>query len=182
VRDPIGSLLDAVERDVGGIAIVWCPDLGTRAWLVDELESLVSSDRRPFRATSLEEALSEPDRLALWVPDNEAEAVLDLDAGRDLLRNEDRPRTRPIVLFLLRDGDGARALRTTATSLWSATGGNLVDPEELAEIDVAAERRSFEEDLGKTPEAWLEAWRSGSLPHTAENFAVAYRAKLLESP
>lgn len=180
MRDPIRSTLGAIERDVGGIAIVWCPDFGLRQWLVGEVESLVPSNRGAFRTASLEEALAAPDRLALWVPADETEAVLDLDGSRDRLRNDERPRTQPIVLFLLRHGDGKDALERLTTSLWSITGGSDVDPEDLAEIDLPVERQLFEEDYGRTPEAWLEDWRKDAMPLTSENIGISYRAKLLE--
>jgi hypothetical protein len=135
VRDSIAAILSAVERDVGGVAIVWCPDLGLREWLVGEVEALVSSDRQPVRVTSLDAALAAHDRMALWLPTNEREAVLALDGSRDLLRNPEHPRTQPIVLFLIRGADGARALRDEATSLWSIVVGSDVDPEALSEVD-----------------------------------------------
>jgi hypothetical protein len=180
MRDPIRSTLNAIERDRGGVAIVWCPDLGLRQWLVDEVESLVPSNRGAFRTTSLEDALAAPDRLALWMPEDETEAVLDLDGSRDRLRNEERPRTQPIVLFLLRHGDGADTLARLSTSLWSITGGSDVDPEDLTEIDLPAERQRFEAEHGRTPEAWLGDWRNDTMPLTSENIGISYQAKLLE--
>lgn len=182
MRDPVQATLSAVERDLGGVAIVWCPDLGLREWLVDEVESLLSSDCRAFRTNTLEQALANPDRLALWTPDDEMEAVLDLDGSRDRLRNDEHPRTQPVVLFLLRHGDGAATLAAQTTSLWSVIGGSDVDPERLAEIDVAAERASFENETGRSPEHWLRAWGDDAFPRDATSFGTYYRAKLLESP
>lgn len=180
MREPIQTLLGAIERDEGGIAVVWSPDMGLRSWLVGEVESLVPTSAEPFRTASIEEALASPDRMALLVPDDEEATVLDLDGSRDRLRDEDHPRTQPIVLFLLRHGDGARALAQQAISLSSWIGGSDADPEALAEIDVVAERARFEEKTGKTPEAWLASWRAEEVPQTGENFAMAYRAMLLE--
>ena len=119
MREPMQALLGAIERDEGGIAVVWCPDMGLREWLVGEVESLVPTATQPFRASTVEEALVLPNRMALLIPDNEEEVVLDLDGSRDRLRNEENPRTQPIVLFLLRNGDGQRALAEKAISLAS---------------------------------------------------------------
>ena len=85
-----------------------------------------------------------------------------------------------MVLFLLRNGDGAAALAQDATSLWSTTLGSDVDPERLAEVDVEAERSTFEENHGRSPTDWLIAWRAGTVEQTGVNFATAYRAMLLE--
>jgi len=180
MREPIQALLGAIERDEGGIAVVWCPDMGLREWLVGEVESLVPTATQPIRTSSVEEALTFPDRMVLLVPDNEEATVLDLDGCRDRLRDEDRPRTQPIVLFLLRHGDGARALAEQAISLSSWIGGSDADPEALAEIDVAAERARFEQETATTPEGWLSSWRAGRTQQTGESFAMAYRAMLLE--
>ena len=60
-----------------------------------------------------------------------------------------------MVLFLLRDGDGRRALAKEAPSLWSWATGSDSDPEALAEIDPAAERAAFEAQHGVTPEDWV---------------------------
>jgi hypothetical protein len=182
VRDPIQSLLTAIERDEGGIAIVWCPDSGLRDWLVDEVESLAPAGIECFRTSTVEAALTEPNGLVLLVPNNERDVVLNLDGSRDRLRNEERPRTQPIVLFLLRGGDGQEALAKEAIALGSWVGGSDTDPEELSQIDLTAEREIFEGREQLTPEVWLARWRSGQLPRTSANFRIAYRASLLVEP
>jgi hypothetical protein len=178
MRDAIGSLASALQRDEGGLAIVWCPDLGLRDWLVGEVESLAPRAARPVRVSGAEEAIAVPDRMVLLVPMDEREVVLDLDASRDRLLEP--VRTHPVVLFLLREGDGRRALAESAPSLWSWAAGSDADPEALAEIDPAAERRAFEETHGATPEAWLIRWRAGAVARDAQSLSVAYRAMLLE--
>lgn len=185
MRDPIQALANALERDEGGVVVVWCPDFGLRAWFVDEVESLARPEARPLHTTTVEQALAAPDRLALLVPNNEREAVLDLDGSRDrLLGTEDGTpaRTQPVVLFLLRDGDGRRALAEEAPSLWSWVAGNDPDPEALAEVDVDTERRAFEQETGQSPEAWLAEWRRESLSPSPKTYRLAYRAMLLERP
>lgn len=178
MRDPIGSLTGALQRDKGGLAIVWCPDLGLRDWLIGEVESLAPRGARPIRVSSAEEAIGAPDRMVLLVPQDEREVVLDLDALRDQLLEHDR--TFPVVLFLLRDGDGQRALAEDAPSLWSWAAGSDADPEAIAEIDLVVERAAFETRHGATPEAWLARWRAEEIARSAENLSAAYRAMLLE--
>jgi hypothetical protein len=177
MRDAIGTLANALQRDKGGLAIVWCPDLGLRQWLVGEVESLAPTGARPIQVSGVEEAIGAPDRMVLLVPGDEREVVLDLDASRDRLLEPER--THPVVLFLLRGGDGQRALAESAPSLWSWAAGSDADPEELAEIDLTAERAAFEAKHGATPEEWLARWRAEKIAHSAQNLSVAYRAMLL---
>jgi len=155
MRDPIQALMTAMERDLGGVAVVWCPDLGLREWLVGEVESLAPAGSDPAVVDGVEAALAQPKRLMLLVPGNDREVVLDLDASRDRLRSEDAPRTQPIVLFLLRNGDGEKALATEAISLASWVSGSDADPDALAQVDARAEREAFEHEVGTTPEEWL---------------------------
>ena len=181
MREANQATLGAIGRDTGGVAIVWYPDLGMRQWVMDDVSSLLDIGVVPLRIDSLEEALQAPDRLVLWAPADEAAAVLELDGSRDRLRNPERPRTQPLVLFLMRNGDGARVLDSEATSLSSIVAGNCVDPEELSEVNVPAERAQFQRVEGKSPEQWLEAWRRGMVEPTSQSIATSYRAKLLEA-
>lgn len=180
MRDPVQAMINAIERDKGGVAVIWCPDLGLRDWLVGEVESVAAADAHPVRKEDVEAALAEPSRLVLLVPQNEYEVVLELDASRD--RVLEAQRSQPIVLFLIRGGDGQRALAAEAMSLASWIGGSDADPDAIAHVDAKVEREAFEHDLGITPETWLEGWRKGSRPQTAENYRTAYRAMLLEAP
>jgi hypothetical protein len=179
MRNAIQSLLNAIDREAGGVAVVRCPDLGIRAWLVEQVESLFPDDVAALRVGDVEAALREPDRLVLLIPQEELNVVLDLDASRDRML-EGPARSQPIVLFLLRDGDGERALASEAPSLRSWISGSDVDPEALAEIDIVRERGGFEAVHRETPEVWLERWRTGTLDMTAANFRTAFDASLLE--
>lgn len=172
------TLVNALERDDGGLAIVLCPDLRRREWLVGDVESIVPSGACALRTSSVVEALERRDQLVLLVPSDEREVVLDLDACRD--QALEPARSQPIVLFLLRGGDGYDALAREAPSLWSWACGSDVDPEAMAEVDVATGRRDFEQQTGKAPEDWLALWLAGAMPMTSANYALAYRAKLLE--
>lgn len=179
MRNAIQSLLNAVDRDSGGVAVVLCPDFGLRDWLAEQVESLVPEEAYPLRVSNAEDAIAAPTRLALLLPENEREAVLDLDASRDRILHGPG-RAHPIVLFLLRDGDGEHALAREAPSLRSWISGSDVDPEKLAEVDVPKERAAFAAKHGVTPESWLTQWRSGSLPQNGENYRTAYDALLIE--
>lgn len=179
MRNAIESLLNAIDRDPGGVAIVLCPDFGLRDWLVEQVESLIPEGANAVRVTEVEAALAEPTRLVLLIPKDERGVVLDLDASRDRALQEPA-RSQPIVLFLLRGGDGERTLANEAPSLRSWVGGSDADPEKRAEVDVPGERAGFETEHGVTPEAWLSKWRLGELPETASNFRTAHEAMLLE--
>lgn len=178
MRESNQSLVGALERDVGGLAIVFCPDLKRREQLVDEVASLASSSQPPLRTADVRTAIAAHDRLVLLIPGNEREVVLDLDGSRE--QTLEPPRTQPLVLFLMRDGDGSKALALEAPSVWSWASGNDVDPEALSEIDVEAERARFHERTGQTPEAWLARWRTGEIAQDAASYVLAYRAALLE--
>ena len=176
--NPTQALISAIERDVGGVAVVWCPDLGLREWLITEVEGLASADSHPLRTASIAEAIQTPHRMVLLVPQDERAVVEDLEGCRDQLL-ADPQRTQPVVLFLLRDGDGRLAL-ARAPSLSSWVRGSDVDPDGLAEVDVEADRSRFEAEVGRSVEDWLADWRAGRLPREGTAFARAYWAQLLE--
>jgi hypothetical protein len=178
--NPTQALLSAIERDLGGIAVVWCPDLGLRDWLVDEVAGLAAPHASPFRTVSVDEAIGTPHRMALLVPDDERATVEELEGRRDQLL-ADPPRTQPVILFLLRDGDG-RVELARSPSLSSWVRGSDVDPDQLAVVDVASERAHFEAEVGQSVEDWLARWRAGTLDRNGETFARAYWAALLERP
>ncbi len=178
MRNAVESLLNAIDRDPGGVAIVLFPDFGLRDWLVEQVEGLLPENANAVRLSDVEAALAEPSRLVLLIPKDERDAVLALDGSRDRILQEPE-RSQPIVLFLLRDGDGQRTLATNAPSLRSWVSGSDADPEKLAEIDVPRERVAFERAHGVTPEAWLAQWRSGALPQSGEDYRTAFDALLI---
>lgn len=179
MREPTFAVLNALERDAGGLALIWCPDLDLREWLVRDISSYLPVGLRPVQVATVAEALALPDELVFLVPRDEAGTVDDLEGSRDRVFDPDQPRTQPIVLFLLNGGDGQRVL-ANAPGLKSWLRGNDVDPEERAEIDEDTERQLFEQQTGQTPEGWLAAWRRGAHPHDDEHYECAYRALLLE--
>jgi hypothetical protein len=178
--NPTQALISAIERDLGGVAVVWCPDLGLRDWLVEEVTGLAAPDAQPFRTDSVDDAIRQPHRMALLVPNDEQAAVEELDGCRDQLL-ADPPRTQPVVLFLLREGDGRVAL-AKAPGLSSWVRGSDVDPEQIAEVDVPEDRARFQTETGQSVEDWLADWRAGTVRRDGEAFARAYWAALLERP
>ena len=94
MRDPVQAMINAIERDRGGVAIVWYPDLGLRDWLVGEVESLAPAGSHPVRKVDVDGALAAPASLVLLVPAGERDVVLDLDASRDRLLDAPGPRSR----------------------------------------------------------------------------------------
>lgn len=174
------ALISVITRDLGGVAVVWCPDLGLRDWLVDEVAGLAMPGAAPLLTASVGEAIAAPQRMALLVPTDERTVVEELEGRLDQLLT-DPIRTQPVVLFLLRDGDGQAAL-ARAPSLSSWVRGSNVDPDRVAEVDVLAERTRFQHETGETVEAWLVAWRAGDLPRDGETLSRAYLAALLEQP
>ena len=85
MRSPTEAILSAIERAPNGIGLVWCPDFELREWLVRETESLAPQAATSIVVDDVASALAQPDRLALLVPQDESEAVRDLDAMRDRL-------------------------------------------------------------------------------------------------
>lgn len=170
-------LLTALQREIGGIAVVWCGDFGLRDWLVEEVAGLAASDAAPLRTASVDEAVRTPHRLVLLIPADEAAAIEELDGRRDQFL--DPARTQPVVVFLLRDGAGQVAL-ANAPSLASWVRGSDVDPDLLAEVDAPSERARFEAEVGQSVEAWLDRWRAEEIQRSGESFTRAYWAMLLE--
>ncbi len=123
MRDPIGALAAALQRDEGGLAIVWCPDLGLRDWLAGQVESLAPTGTLPLRLSGVEDAIGAPDRMRCCsCPLDERAVVLDTDASRDRLLEP--PRARPVVLLPATRRRRKACLAEDAPSLWSwAMGG-----------------------------------------------------------
>ena len=204
MRDATPCLYNAIYRDTGGVAMVFCPDIASRNSLVEEVEDMLPSRECAIRETSVTEALKRPSQLILLVPDDERKAVLELDANRDRMLNPQNmlvlddeefaelglaanlvrmlcppKRCQPMVLFLLREGEGANTLAEKAPSIRSWVGGCDVDPQELALFDPREERAEFERKRKMSPETWLEKWRSGKLRKTALGNRITYIATLI---
>jgi hypothetical protein len=76
MRNAVQSMLNAVDREAGGVAMVLCPDFGLRDWLVEQVESLVPEAVHALRGSGVEAALAEPTRLVLLIPTDDANATL----------------------------------------------------------------------------------------------------------
>lgn len=157
--------------------MVWCPDLGLREWLVDEVAGLAELGAEPFRTDSVHKAIQTPQRMVLLVPSNERAVVEEREVRRDQLLAP--PRTQPVVVFLPRNGDGWAAL-ANAPGLSSRVRGSDVDPDQIAAVDVAADRARFQAEVGRSVEDWLTDWSADKIPRNGESFARAYWAALLE--
>lgn len=173
--DPAAEVWNALNSGASPIVVVYYPDLGARRAAVEEVASIASPKWPLHETTTVSDAWEHPDSLVLLIPEDERTVVEDLDGLRDAFG----ARTRPVVLFLMRDGDGARLLPTTL-SLVGWVRGSDVDPDRAADIDEEAERQKFERLTGMTVEAWLVRYRAGEVPADAPGLARTYRALLLE--
>ena len=117
MRKSNDAIVSAMERDLGGLAIIYCTDLQVRDQLADNVESLAPSAWRALRTPHVRTAIAAHDRFVLLIPENEREVVLDLDGSRE--QTFDPPRRLPIFLFLIRDGEGSATLATDAASVRS---------------------------------------------------------------
>lgn len=175
MADPAAEVWNALNSGATPIVVVYYPDLGARRAAVEEVAS-IASPRWPLHETSsVPDALEHPDSLVFLIPGDERAAVEDLDGLRDAFGT----RRLPVVLFLMRNGDGARLLPETL-GLVGWVRGNDVDPDRAAQIDEKAERREFERLTGETVESWLARYRAGDVPADAAGLARTYRALLLE--
>lgn len=175
MSDPAEAISSALHRDPG-VAVLVYPDLWTRGWVESEAHSLAG--RAVTVVASVDEALrAPPDDLVLLIPPDEVAAVYALDGSRDRVLG--LARTAPIVLFLLREGPGWRALYSDCPSLASWVSGSDPDPDALAQIDVEAERARFVAATGQEPEAWLAAWDAGAVERDGDGIARLHDALLL---
>jgi hypothetical protein len=161
---------------IGGapVVAVYFPDFGLRENIVEEVETTLPPTQPTRQVSSLKEALkSDPNHVVLFDPVDEAATLEELEAMREQLVG----RNQPIVLFLLREGPGAKRL-PDLPSLSSWIRGNEVDPEQLAEIDPIEARRMFELETGLGPEQWLDA-HAGSL--SSQPLGLYYRALFLRN-
>ena len=177
MRRESGSALWRVLHEGSPISCVYYADLVGREDTAELLEAFAQDSHVVRRTARVDDAFDEAcaKTALLLLPDDERDAVLELDGRREALAE----RQAPVVLFLLRDGQGARAL-AEAPGLAGWLRGRDVDPERLDAMDLEAESASFEKDTGRTAAAWLSAWRAGELTDTLGNNLTLQRALLLE--
>lgn len=161
------------------LAVVWYADLRQREELVELIEAMAPPDVEVRRADRPDQMLGPGDdeAVVLLMPEDEVGAVTRLEVVRDLLSE----RRQPVLLFLLRGGAAAEALRDLP-GLSSWLRGREIDPDHLDSVDVAAERERFTDETGQSPEAWLARWQTGDLPDIGENVLTYHRAWLLADP
>jgi hypothetical protein len=175
MRDASSALWQAL-RSGNPIIVVLYEDAGLREELMSEMEALLPIGCKVLRSSDMAEAFRTPDTFLFLTPPDERQALLALDGRRDALLD----RRAPIILLLLRDGDGVRSL-SEVPGLASWLQGNEIDPYRLQQIDWKQEREAFERQTGLSPEGWLAAYRAGRLPDTLENGLLATQAGLLEN-
>lgn len=172
MRDPVGALWKAVESG-NPVMIVYYHDLGRRDALVSEVESLIEEGIVCVRTDDVQRAFSDLNSVLLLTPQEENLAVEVLEARLETLLS----RTQPLVLFLFAAGRGLESLRRSP-NLASWVRGSDIDPDQLAEVDLAMERQKFDKETGQTPESWLVGYRAGGKPE--EDVRFVYDALLLE--
>ena len=160
MRD-LSSLIQVAFATRRPVIAVRYGDVPEREDLVAALRAFAPAGVAIDESRTVDDAFQNPDHVVLLLPDNEAEAVKALAAGRDGL--EALGRTQPVFLFLLRGGTGDAALRASP-HLQSWMQGRDVDRELVESIDVPSERKRFQEEAGATPEEWLARWKAGGLP------------------
>lgn len=159
------------------LVIVFYEEPASRDRLIEDIEMLAPEGVELRRSSRVEEAFSTDSVLLVLTPADERKAVELLEGGRELMRG----RNLPAVLFLLRGGEAEHALaELPALASWSH--GVQVDAERAGEVDPEAERASFQQEVGRSPEEWLAEYRSGRITDTAENLLHVHRALFLERP
>ncbi len=174
--DPAARLWSAVRPGLP-LALVFYPDLGLKDEVAAEVESFFPPDTELRRLESVDDAVGHPNALVLLFPTNEKGALEALEGRRDMLLD----RELPIVVFILRHGDGAREL-PHLPGLAGWVRGRDVDPEEQAEVDLAAEREDFRAETGLTPDEWAAKHSPVADSLDTETLRLFFRSLLLREP
>lgn len=177
-RDPANSIATALDQDPSSVVVVYYPDFGLRSWIRREVATIAGVALTDIvDVDTADAAIKTHNKLVLLFPHDEAVAVAELDALRD--RMLEPPRTHPVVLFLVRGGDGEQAL-TRAPHLASWVRGRDPDPDALAEVPHDKLFATFLEDAGSTPKEWLAKWGRGELEDGSRTRSLLHLARLLE--
>jgi len=175
MRDASSALWQALQSG-NPIIVVLYEDADLREDLVSEMEALLPLGRKAQRSSDVTDVFTTLDVFLFLTPVDERQSLLVLDGRREALLD----RRAPVILLLLRDGEGVRSL-SEVPGLASWLQGNEIDPYSLQQIDWKQERATFERQTGMSPEGWLEAYRAGRIPDTLENGLLATQAGLLEN-
>ncbi len=162
-----------VTREASG----WSTTPPPKTANIADVLGIAPADADPMTVETYEAALAAPTRLVLLLPRDEVAAVLEMDGGRDRILSP--ARAQPVLLFLLRGGDGDRTLHTDATSLRSFVQGSEADPDLADTADPQAERAAFAEENAASPEIWLSRWADGEIAPSAAAYRTAVRARWL---
>lgn len=171
------SALWKLLRSGRPIACVLYEDWAAREQLIELSYLVAPSNYEVHRTESVADVVREDLRgtLLLLVPDNEIEAVRNLDAHREAIEQ----RAAPLVIFLLRRGPGLQEL-SARRKLESLLGDQELDPEDLDTFEMELERQRFCDLVAQTPEEWLSDWRAGKKADSPENNLRFHQALLLE--
>lgn len=142
---------------------------------IREVCALLDVEVESASVEDLDRAVAQPDRALLFLVPFHAqeETMAQLAVERDQLGR----RTKPLVMFLPRDGAGLSML-SGLPFLASWLRGRILDPE-LDLIDVETARSAFQHVTGRSPEAYLVAWRQGELRDDLDHNLWHGEARLL---
>lgn len=176
MRGPAATMSRVLLSNIP-LAVVIYTDALQREELLSDMETL-ARDVPVLRSTRFEDLFEVFDKLVVFSPANELEAVGTLAARRDQLLE----RQVPAVLLLMRGGVGLSALtEETCSGLASWVQGSELDPDMLATVDIEAERERFRIETGLTPREWLEAAKEGRVADSAHERFLTGRARFLEA-
>lgn len=157
------------------VFLVLYGDLPARDQLMTHVELLVSPKVPTRRSSDPADAFRHTNELVLLAPNNEVEALAELDGRREQLLE----RSVPVVLFLLRGGEAVGHL-SNHPGLAGWVQGREVSDAAFGFLELEKERTSFLERHGISPEDWLSRYQSEDLPDTLENTLITNHARFLQ--
>lgn len=115
--------------------------------------------------------MSDLDSRYLTVPQVAGELQMDVSAVYKMCKAHELPSVR--------FGKSVRIPRLAYERYLERMEGGGPEPSRLEVDEVHDGRGSFRDATGHDPETWIEEWRSGRIPDTAENTRLAIRALAL---
>lgn len=115
--------------------------------------------------------MSDLDSRYLTVPQVAGELQMDVSAVYKMCKAHELPSVR--------FGKSVRIPRLAYERYLERLEGGGPEPPKADVADAHGTREGFRDATGRDPEAWVEEWRSGSIPDTPENTRLAIRALAL---